>query len=75
LVFTRDKQGYPADIIIDDKPNLDWTQQGAHNLLFDRPSNEDLSKSDILPHRYTRDVGWQAVLDYVDDVAGNGSRA
>ncbi len=71
LVFTKDKQGYPADIIIDDKPNLDWTQTGAHNLLFDRPWNEDVETGQaVTGHGVARVTGWQEVIDYVDVVAG-----
>lgn len=73
LIFTKDKQGYPADVVIDDKPNLDWAQRGAHNLLFDSPWNEDVETVQAVTKfgvGVTRVAGWQGVIDYVDDVAG-----
>ncbi len=79
LVFTKDKQGYPADIIIDDHPHLGWTQKGAHNLLFDRPWNEDvetgrvifgLEEQAVTGLGVARVTGWQEVIDYVDVAAG-----
>jgi 5'(3')-deoxyribonucleotidase len=39
VVFTSDKQGYPADVVIDDKPTLAWAQSGSLNLLFAQPWN------------------------------------
>lgn len=43
LVITRSfgKQDYPADVVIDDHPGMDWAQPHALNLLFDRPWNKD----------------------------------
>jgi hypothetical protein len=34
------KQGYPADVIVDDKPSLKWAQEGKVNILFDQPWNQ-----------------------------------
>lgn len=43
LVFTAgNKRSYPADVTVDDKPDLAWAQPGAVNLLFDRAYNQDV---------------------------------
>lgn len=43
LVFARgDKTTYPADVVIDDKPNCAWAQLGALNLLYAQPWNRDV---------------------------------
>ncbi len=34
------KQGYPADVIVDDKPDLKWAQEGKVNILFSQPWNQ-----------------------------------
>jgi len=39
VAFTSNKKGYLADVVIDDKPTLEWAQRGALNLLFDQPWN------------------------------------
>ncbi len=39
FVDNYDKQGYPADVVIDDNPTLDWMQEGRINILFDQPWN------------------------------------
>ncbi len=43
LVFPKGeyhKQGFPADVVIDDKPDLKWAQEDAVNVLFDQPWNQ-----------------------------------
>lgn len=39
IVFASDKQGYLADVIIDDKPDLSWVQDHSTNLLVAQPWN------------------------------------
>jgi len=39
IVFSSDKQGYLADVIIDDKPDLSWVQDRSLNLLVAQPWN------------------------------------
>ena len=34
------KQGLLADAVVDDKPDMSWTQYGADNFLFDQPWNQ-----------------------------------
>lgn len=65
LVFTMGrfkKQGYPADVVIDDKPTLEWVQVGALNILFDQPWNEDIE----VPPSVIRARGWDEVLSLID---------
>ncbi len=59
LVFPIGKQDYPADVIIDDKPNLDWVQKNKVNLFFTQPWNKNVN----LAGRYevVRVAGWGAV--------------
>ena len=40
ILSSGSKQGYPADVVIDDKPDLKWAQEGAVNILFDQPWNQ-----------------------------------
>jgi 5'(3')-deoxyribonucleotidase len=39
IAFTSDKQGYNADVVIDDKPTMAWAQDGAFNILMGQPWN------------------------------------
>jgi 5'(3')-deoxyribonucleotidase len=39
VCFTGNKQGYEADVVIDDKPDLSWAQTKATNLLVARSWN------------------------------------
>ncbi len=66
LVFTRgyDKQAYPADVVIDDQPNLTWIQKNAANILFDQPWNQNLA---VIPEgMWIRAADWDVVLELVD---------
>lgn len=40
IVFDGNKQRYPADLIIDDKPTREWMQEDAINIMFDQPWNQ-----------------------------------
>lgn len=37
---TRGKLGYPADVVIDDKPDLSWVQLRALNIMYAQPWND-----------------------------------
>ena len=42
IVFAHDgKNSYPADVVIDDKPDLGWVQHGAINLLYNQTYNQE----------------------------------
>lgn len=45
--FTSNKQGYEADVIIDDKPTLAWAQEGKINVLFDHTWNQDINANPV----------------------------
>ncbi len=66
LVFTRgyDKQNYPADVVIDDQPNMSWTQKEAVNILFDQSWNKNLTGSG--DGMWIRAADWNVVLELVD---------
>lgn len=60
LIFPRsayEKQGFPAEVVIDDKPSLGWVQPNAVNILFDQPWNESIS----LKPGVIRAYGWAEV--------------
>lgn len=59
------KQGYPADVVIDDKPTLEWAQEGALNILFHQPCNKNVE----VPDGIIRVDGWNKVLEVVRDFA------
>jgi len=42
FVGTEGKKSYRADAIVDDKPDLSWTQWGALNMLYNQPWNESV---------------------------------
>ena len=42
IAFEGSKTEIEADVIIDDKPDLSWAQEGKINLLFDQPYNRDV---------------------------------
>ena len=82
FVFTGSKwgkSGYPADVVIDDKPDLAWVQPfPAVNILFDQPWNRDgLSNLAQVgqdpnfdnPELY-RAVGWGQVLELAEQIGG-----
>ncbi len=47
---------YEADVIIDDKPTLEWAQDGKINLLYNQPWNRDAYNLSVI-----RVHGWSAV--------------
>jgi 5'(3')-deoxyribonucleotidase len=69
LVFAHDKQGYLADVVIDDKPNLTWAQRGALNLLFWQPWNKHVNTCLYYP-TITRVGTWMGVLNQIEDYDG-----
>ncbi len=74
VAFVGNKQGYQADIIVDDKPTLKWAQTGTVNLLFDQPWNQEITGTP--PHdaaQVRRVHGWDEVLTWVRYEATSGS--
>lgn len=66
LAFTSDKQGYQADVVIDDKPTLAWAQTGALNMLFAQPWNEDVPEEAYFSvPAITRVENWEDVLAHI----------
>lgn len=66
VVFTGDKQGYSADIVVDDKPTLKWALHGAQNLLFDQPWNQEVPDHIMDNGAAVRRVrGWEQVVEFV----------
>ena len=63
IVFDGDKARYTADLIIDDNPNMNWTQPYKLNLLFDQPWNQNpnATLTDHALHSYMRVDNWQDV--------------
>lgn len=69
VVFTRGfgKQGYPADVVVDDHPDLEWSQgEGTLNLLFDQPWNRDVPIKRMLEKRVARAMSWDQVAGYIE---------
>lgn len=66
VAFTSNKRGYLADVVIDDKPTLQWTQKGALNVLFDQPWNQ-MSHYKTEDHGYVVRAGWKG-LDRVIEI-------
>lgn len=55
LIFPQSvfhKQGFPAEVVIDDKPDLGWAQDGAVNILFDQPWNEEVELQEGMVRAY-----------------------
>jgi hypothetical protein len=72
MVFTRgDKTSYPADLVVDDRPNLAWVQGEAVNVLMDRPWNQDIRVGNF-PEivDIKRALGWQDVLEVAEQMGG-----
>ena len=71
MAFATAKQGYMANIVIDDKPTLDWAQHDAWNILFDQPWNRDVetpqNKRGML---VMRGKGWSDILERIDSYLG-----
>lgn len=59
------KQGIPANIIIDDKPDMLWVQEGAGrlNLLFDQPWNTAVDTAEF--PNVVRAKGWEHINELV----------
>lgn len=75
IVFTGSrygKSGYPADVVIDDKPDLSWTQlYPAVNVLFDQPWNQGVRVDYLVgPGAVLRASGWTDVLELVEQMGG-----
>lgn len=71
VVFTGGyaKQGYPADVVVDDKPTLEWVQDGALNLLFAQPWNRGIDWTSVRSPRIRRADGWTDVFASIMDEA------
>lgn len=70
LCFTGNKQGYPADVVIDDKPTDKWMQPGALNILFGQPWNEHWQYAhNVGTASVVRAASWGAVLREIERVA------
>ena len=67
LAFAHNKQGYEADVIIDDKPTLAWAQKGKTNLLFTQPWNVDIVPN--LQNGITRVDSWDQIMDATFDIS------
>lgn len=50
VVFAQNKQGYEADVIIDDKPTLAWAQKERTNVLFSQPWNYHVDVTHVAWH-------------------------
>lgn len=62
------KQDFPADVVIDDKPDLSWYQPEAEvNMLFDQPWNEEVQLNGH--SNLVRVSGWEDVVKIVDEIA------
>ena len=64
IAFAQNKQGYDADVVIDDKPSLTWKQKDRVNILFDRPWNEWVDAPGVGCYplegdRAYRAIGWK----------------
>ncbi len=71
LVFTHgNKHGYPADVVIDDKPDMGWAQKDAVNVLFDQPWNQYLTGKAEHESIWIRAMDWQEVLEVVEQMGG-----
>lgn len=70
VVFTSNKQGYPADVVIDDKPTLEWAQSGSLNLLFRQPWNDSVPEEAFHKEPLITEVHtWDEVEVQVRDLA------
>ena len=62
ILSSGSKQGYPADVIIDDKPDLKWAQEGKLNILFAQPWNQEPNyHTPYLGMSLIRGTSWQHV--------------
>ncbi len=66
ILSSGSKQGYPADVIVDDKPDLKWAQEGKVNILFDQPWNQEPNYyAPWLGHHLIRAKSWQQVSNEI----------
>lgn len=84
IAFTSNKQGYEADVIVDDKPSLAWVQTGEHtpgvakaNVLFDHTWNQGVDAMPVgmfpcIPHLY-RAENWEQVEYLVGRLSQGGT--
>ena len=72
VAFATDKQGYLADVVIDDKPTLKWAQPNALNILFDQPWNREVETPKLVDGEglVVRGYGWKDVLTHIGIQAG-----
>lgn len=69
LTFAHDKQGYLADVVIDDKPTLKWAQKGALNLLYAQPWNMDVPEELYFGNpTITRVDNWRDVMNQIGEL-------
>jgi 5'(3')-deoxyribonucleotidase len=68
VAFTSDKQGYLADVVVDDKPTLAWAQRGALNILFDQPWNRTLTFEGRPPAGFKCAYSWPDALELIAKV-------
>lgn len=72
IAFTSDKQGYQADVVIDDKPTMAWAQEDALNILFGQPWNEELDGENLVDYdldnavRTGTKLGWVPVIKEIE---------
>lgn len=74
------KDAYPADLVIDDQPDLKWTQSAPTvNVLFDQPWNRDplayVARVQERPNfdgwlQLHRAFGWGDVLELAEQMGG-----
>lgn len=69
IVFmSKDKLGYPADVVVDDKGDTrGWAQPHALNLLFDQPWNQKVETNGL--STVTRAHGWRDAYDRILELA------
>ncbi len=66
ILSSGSKQGYPADVVIDDKPDLKWAQEGAVNILYDQPWNQEPNyHAPWLGYGLIRATSWQQVSNEI----------
>lgn len=72
VAFATDKQGYTADVVIDDKPTLAWALPDALNILFDQPWNREIETPKLVGGEalVVRGYGWKDVLTHIGLAAG-----
>ena len=69
VCFTHNKQGYKADVVIDDKPDLSWVQAGAVNILYSQPWNKDVEEFNLRDGgSVVRAHGWDHVEAIIEDL-------